>query len=287
MTRLVFAPLALALSSLPATAQVRIHVSPQHYKRYETIYASVENAGSKPVTFCIQVGQTSPKVGGEIEATPSPFWVQKNNEGRWNTLLIGPDVGNFRHSEVLDPGKSLEFPFGLGESGQMRLRLTYWDGALRSTACDELPKDAKVATSVPFDVASDFPESAPRSTVVSGRVIAYSVPPACLNGNGYWSMLIRVEKPKNLNSQLIRVDFSLPCDKSPEWISTNSSVKRFRLVRDKTPDAVLSGCLQEECKENQSLPIWKRPRGETHDPLPFGQMLPSYRSIDLPLAPVV
>lgn len=100
-------------------------------------------------------------------------------------------------------------------------------------------------------------------------------------------MLVRVEKPKNLNSQLIRVDFSLPCDKSPEWISTNSSVKRFRLVRDKNADVVLSGCLQEECKESRSLPIWKRPTGGTHDPLPFGQMLPSYRSIDLPLAPVV
>ena len=90
MTRLIFAPLVLALSSLPAPAQVKIHVSPSHHKTFETIHASVENAGSKPITFCIQVGQTSPKGGGEIEATPSPFWVQKNNDGRWSTLLIGP-----------------------------------------------------------------------------------------------------------------------------------------------------------------------------------------------------
>jgi len=169
----------------------------------------------------------------------------------------------------------------------MRLRLSYWNGSLPSLACNAPPQDVKVATSSPFAVDSAFPKPTPQPKTVSGRVIAYSVSPACLNGNGYWSMLIRVDKPKNLNSQLIRVDFSLPCDKSPEWISSNALVERLRLVRDKNADAVLSGCLQEECKESQSLPTWKRPTGGTHDPLPFGQTLPSYRSIDLPLAPVV
>ena len=152
MTRLIFAPMVLALSSLPATAQVKIHVSPSHHKKYETIHTSVENAGSKPITFCIQVGQTSPKGGGEIEATPSPFWVQKNNDGKWSTLLIGPDVGSFQHPDVLEPGKSLEFPFRMGESGQMRLRLSYWNGSLPSLACNALPQGVKVATSSPFAV---------------------------------------------------------------------------------------------------------------------------------------
>jgi hypothetical protein len=152
MTRLIFAPMVLALSSLPATAQVKIHVSPSHHKTFETIHTSVENAGSKPITFCIQVGQTSPKRGGEIEATPSPFWVQKNSDGRWSTLLIGPDVGSFQHPEILEPGRSLDFPFRLGESGQMRLSLTYWNGSQQSLACDAPPKSAKVATSEPFAV---------------------------------------------------------------------------------------------------------------------------------------
>ncbi|HKS82742.1 MAG TPA: hypothetical protein VJR23_14660 [Candidatus Acidoferrales bacterium] len=287
MTRLILAPMVLALSPLPATAQVKIHVSPSHHKQYETIHATVENAGSKPITFCIQVGQTSPKGGGETEATPLPFWEQKYNNGKWSTLLIGPDVGNFQHPGVLEPGKSLDFPFRLGESGPMRLRLTYWNGSLPNLACNAPPQGAKVATSAPFAVDSAFPKPTSQPNIVSGRVIAYSVIPACLNGNGYWSMLIRVEEPNNLNSQLIRVDFSLPCGKSPEWISTNTSVKTFRLVRDKNADVVLSGCLQGECEESQSLPIWKRPTGGSHDPLPFGQTLPSYRSIDLPLAPVV
>lgn len=185
MTRLIFAPMVLALSSLPATAQVKIHVSPSHHKKYETIHASVENAGSRTITFCIQVGQTSPKGGGEIEATPSPCWVQKNSDGEWSTLIIGPDVGNFQDPEVLEPGKSLEFPFRLGESGQMRLRLRYWNSSQRSLACDALPKGARVATSAPFAVDSAFPKPTSQPKTVSGRVIAYSVSPACLNGNGY------------------------------------------------------------------------------------------------------
>jgi len=133
---------------------------------------------------------------------------------------------------------------------------------------------------------------APQPLTITGRVVAYSGALACLNGNGYWSILIRVEQPKNLTSQLIRVDFSLPCDKSPEWVSAKPVVKSFRLVRDKNADTALSGCLQEKCDknprvQNQSLPIWKRPVGGNDETLPFGRILPSYRSAYLPLAPVV
>jgi hypothetical protein len=63
-------------------------------------------------------------------------------------------------------------------------------------------------------------------------------------------------------------------------------------VRDKNADAALLGCLEEKCDKNQqlqnrSLPIWKRPVGGNDETLPFGKILPSYRSADLPLAPVV
>lgn len=152
MTRLIFASLVLALSSLTATAQVKIHVLPQHQKKYETIRASVENTGRNPVTFCIEVGQTSPKGGGEIETTPSPFWVQRNNNGKWGTLMIGPDVGSFRSPNVLESGKSVEFTFRLGESGQMRLRMNYWNGEFPSLDCHAPPKGARVITSAIFNV---------------------------------------------------------------------------------------------------------------------------------------
>jgi hypothetical protein len=133
---------------------------------------------------------------------------------------------------------------------------------------------------------------APQPLAITGRVVAYSGGLACLNGNGCWSVLIRVEQPKNLTSKLVRVDFTLPCDKSPEWVSTKPVVKSFRLVRDKDADATLLGCLQEKCDksqqlQNQSLPIWKRPAGADDQTLPFGKILPNYRSADLPVAPVV
>src|SRR5215467_12354284 len=152
MLRAIFACLVLVLFSLTVTAQVSIHVSPQRQKKYETIHAWVENVGREPVTFCVEVGQTSPKGGGDIETTPSPFWVQRNNDGRWGTLMIGPDVGSLRRPEVLDQGKALEFPFRLGDSGQMRLRLNYWSGSLPSLDCHAPPKGAKLVTSAVFAI---------------------------------------------------------------------------------------------------------------------------------------
>ena len=150
MMRVTFASLVLTLFSLTATAQVTIRVSPQRQKKYETVHARVENAGSKSVTLSIEVGQTSPKGAGDIETTPSPFWVQRNNDGRWRTLVIGPDVGSLRKAEVVDQGKSLEFPFRLGDSGQMRLRLNYWSGSLPNLDCHAPPKGAKLVTSAVF-----------------------------------------------------------------------------------------------------------------------------------------
>jgi len=152
MARLLFISIVLAFSSLTATAQVKIRVSPQPHKKYETIHASVENTGSKPVAFCVEIGQTSPKGPGEIETTPSPFWVQRDNNGKWGTLMIGPDVGSLKSPQVLDPSKSVEFSFRLGDSGRMRLQLNYWNGPLPSLDCHVPPKSAKVATSGTFTV---------------------------------------------------------------------------------------------------------------------------------------
>lgn len=151
MTRLVLASLLWSSLALTAAAQVKIKVSPKRQKKYEKIHAILENAGSKPITFCIEVGQASPN-GREIETTPLPFWIQRHNKGKWSTLMIGPDVGSFKSPEVLNPGISEEFPFRLGDSGQMRLRLNYWNGALAKLDCHAPPKSAKVATSSVFTV---------------------------------------------------------------------------------------------------------------------------------------
>jgi hypothetical protein len=134
---------------------------------------------------------------------------------------------------------------------------------------------------------SSSPALGQHHETVSGRVVAYSGAPTCLNGNNYWSMLIRVEQPKNGHSKLIRVDFSLPCEKSPEWISTNPSIQKFHLFRRKNCDEVLSGSADQEPTLKSTMPMWKYTTGAEHEPLPFGHIVPCYRSLDLPLTPVV
>jgi hypothetical protein len=152
MTRLVYSCLLSFAFSLSAAAQVKIHVPQQHHKKYEKISASVENAGTKRVTFCVEFGQWSPKGDGEVETTPYPFWIQQKHNAKWNTLILGPDVGSVRRPVVLDPGKSMDFPFRLGGSGAMRLRLSYWSGDLSSLDCDAPPKGAKRVTSSVFTI---------------------------------------------------------------------------------------------------------------------------------------
>ena len=137
---------------------------------------------------------------------------------------------------------------------------------------------------VPAVQAAPQPEAETRS----GRVVAYSSNSlACLNGNAYWSILISAEQPKDPHSRLIRVDFSLPCDKSPEWVSTKPSIQEFRLIREKNCDAVLPGTMEGDPKQHSTWPIWYYPPGAEHDVLPFGEELPCYRSVGLPLVPLV
>jgi len=140
-----------------------------------------------------------------------------------------------------------------------------------------------------FTCASTSISSAPnpRHETIVGRVVAYSGSPACLNGNGYWAIVIRAQRPKDIHSEYIRVDFTLPCDKSPEWVSTKPSVQKFRLYRRKDCDAVLEESIDEEHKRDSAVPIWKYTSGADQETLPFGQVVPCYRSVDLPLAPAV
>ena len=127
----------------------------------------------------------------------------------------------------------------------------------------------------------------PRPETILGWIVAYSTSPACLNGNGYWSMLIRVQQPSKIRSEFIRVDFSLPCEKSPEWVSAKPLMQKFHLFRQKDCDAGLVEFMETVPKQDTAIPIWKHPPGAEHDSLPFGQIVPCYRSADLPLAPVV
>lgn len=152
MARLILATLGFSqILATAASAQVKISVPTQQYKVHEEIHAKVENRGNNAVTFCVEFGQTSMK-GGDIESTPSPFWVQRNDNGKLGTLVIGPDVGSIRAPVVLEAGESKEFPFRLNDSGRMRLRLNYWHGSIPSLDCHAPPKGLRLATSAVFTI---------------------------------------------------------------------------------------------------------------------------------------
>lgn len=134
------------------------------------------------------------------------------------------------------------------------------------------------------------PANGPKAEVISGQTVAYSAVPICLNGNAYWSILIRVQGSEEMPIDLIRVDFSMPCDKSPDWIPARNGTQKFRLFRKADCDENLTGSVEgdpSESKQLSNLPIWKRVSASQRDTLPFGQILPCYRSANLPLVPVV
>ena len=141
-----------------------------------------------------------------------------------------------------------------------------------------------------------FSEPSPKIETMTGKIVAYSNGLVCLNGNSYWSMLIQVQDhAPDVPSQFVEVRFSLPCNKSPEWITRKSSLRKFRLTRDHDADAVLKesmDCSTESPSGHTSEPcphvaMWKRVPGAELEKLPFGQRVPSYRSVELSLAPVV
>jgi hypothetical protein len=115
---------------------------------------------------------------------------------------------------------------------------------------------------------------------MAGRIAAYSKRLMCLNGNAYWSMLIHIQDhATDVPSQFVEVQFSLPCNKSPEWLTRKSSIQKFRLTRNEDADSVLrefidcdagspSGHTPEPCSH---VPMWKRVPSAEHEKLPFGQ----------------
>jgi hypothetical protein len=150
MTRLpivIFA--ALFLPGTPAVKQPLIVLPNAHYAVHEQIRARIENMNDQPISICVEYGQWSMK-DGKLETTPLPFIVQRKLGSKWSALLIGPDVGSNRHSRVLDPKESAEFPFRLNDGGDIRLVLEYWPGSKGDWICGPDPKGGKRATSTTF-----------------------------------------------------------------------------------------------------------------------------------------
>ena len=115
----------------------------------EQIRAKIENLTSRPITVCVEFGQSSP-IGDTIESAPPPFFVERNDKGKWSVLLNGPDVGSNWQPVEVDSGKSMEFPFRLTGEGTMRLRLDYWIGSRPDVKCNGKNKDVKHLRSATF-----------------------------------------------------------------------------------------------------------------------------------------
>lgn len=138
----------------------------------------------------------------------------------------------------------------------------------------------------------------PRSRKSPVERVGYSAIPSCLNGNAYWSMLIRLRPSKRAAVSFVQVAFSLPCGKEPKWVLAVPPSERFRVVRLKECDeAVLTGTDRLEQLRNTGscapeltcvmplVPLWVHPPGTESIALPFGQVVPCYSSVDLPSVP--
>jgi hypothetical protein len=145
MKRLLLVPLGFMLIPAGAAiAQVKIDVPGQSFRRQEEIRTKVINIGNRPITLCL--------VFTSMDRLPLPFAAQRNNGGKWGTLLLGSDLGPNGSALVLEAGESQEFPFHLSDSGEMRLMLEYWQGAKPHLSCTALPRGSKAVKSAVFTI---------------------------------------------------------------------------------------------------------------------------------------
>ena len=131
--------------------------------------------------------------------------------------------------------------------------------------------------------------SAQHETILA-RVVAYEAPLACINGNGYWSMLLQRDRYTGAASAFLRVDFSVPCGKRTDLISAGASYRTYDLIRELSCDAKLNDFVQlkdEQTNHVAELPRWRRPAGTGNTKLPFGEVVPCYRWPKWPPRPAI
>jgi hypothetical protein len=131
-----------------------------------------------------------------------------------------------------------------------------------------------------------------KQQTIAGRIVATNILESltCLNGNGYYSVIIELEKPHKNKPNFVEMHFSQPCGHDPEWLHAKSEFKSYRLIRGDPGEIVVEEFmkgLDEEGRRTGERPAWTLLPGAEEVKLPFGEKIPSYRSADLPYAPVV
>ncbi len=153
MLRAVATSLMLCFAFVPRlSAQVRVTVPGKKFVADKKIVATVENDGGEWVTICVESGQIS-KSGQAAVSTPVPFAIEKRSmREKWMPLMVSPEGGGSGKPVVLEPKKSLDFPFWPPATGNLRLQMRYWPGAHPEMDCAHAPGETRNAKAVEFSV---------------------------------------------------------------------------------------------------------------------------------------
>ena len=126
---------------------------------------------------------------------------------------------------------------------------------------------------------------------VSALIVAYRGLPACINGNADWSLILQLERPRQLRGEFVLTNFSQPCGQTPKMLEASTGLQRYRLFRDEGRDETLEELINCNDKATEDgptkpchpIPVWKRLPGTKDATLPFGTRLRAYRDAKLPL----
>jgi hypothetical protein len=230
----------------------------------------------------------------------APFAVKKKTQGK-NLSKLALELGG-RVYFLPDDTKTVSFDSvkqDLARSFLLKISIPPSQAMVTLTVADSSQPEVSIIAPSQIGVSARRPNIPPSQPVelsstvetIVGRIVAYSNGLMCLNGNAEWTVLIRIQDDTlTVPSQFVEVRFSFPCDKLPEWVTHKSSLQSFRLRRDQSADSVLKEFIDCSIESRSSCPrlsVWKPVPTAESEKLPFGQRVPSYRSVDLPLIPVL
>jgi hypothetical protein len=137
--------------------------------------------------------------------------------------------------------------------------------------------------------------SSPRVITTKGTILAYGSGLACLNGYGHWYAIILFDHVKKSADQYGRVNFSLPCDKHPDWMSTPARLQTLKLIRTRDDDGELPKLLLKMDDPGTGEPVpeeargigWNCRDGADCSHIPYGTVVRSYTFADTPERPLL
>jgi hypothetical protein len=135
--------------------------------------------------------------------------------------------------------------------------------------------------------------SGPKKITIKGNVVAVSGAHSLtiFNGFVYPEIIIRVDEPKNLRSQFVRVILSIRAEQYQKWMASLPTSHSFRTIRQKLKDGLLTRSIPlldaSSGKEMGRMPAWNNLPGFEKIQLPFDKPVMAFESIDWPVMPVI